>query len=83
MPYGQPWQRANRTGVNRLSNIGIVLGIISFIFLPIILGPAGLIVSGMARSRGESRANIGLVVSALGLVCGLIFSAVAHHAVYG
>ncbi len=83
MPYGQPWRQMNRTGTNRYSNIGIVLGIISFILLPIILGPAGLIVSGVARSRGESRANIGLVVSGLGLVCGIILSLLAHHAVYG
>jgi hypothetical protein len=82
MPYGQPWQQANRSGTNRYSTIGIILGIISFFFLPIIFGPAGLIVSAMGRSRGERRANVALVVSALGLVFGVILGVLAFHEVY-
>jgi hypothetical protein len=82
MPYGQPWQQTSRSGANRYSTIGIVLGIISFFFVPIIFGPAGLILSAMGRSRGERRANLGLVVSALGLIFGVIFSVLAFHRVY-
>jgi zinc-ribbon domain len=83
-PYGQPWQPAGyRSASNRYSTIGIVCGVLSFFLVPIIFGPAGLILSGIGRSKGESRANIGLVVSAVGLVCGVILSVVAFHAVYG
>ena len=82
MPYGQPWRQMNRTGTNRYSNIGIVLGIISFILLPIILGPAGLIVSGR-RPRGQTGPISASSSRALGLVCGIILSLLAHHAVYG
>jgi uncharacterized protein YacL len=57
---------------NTLSIIGIVCGAIAFLFLPIILGPAGLILGAVARSRNERLANVALIVSALGLVVGLI-----------
>jgi zinc-ribbon domain len=84
VPYGQPWQPAGyRSASNRYSTIGIVCGVLSFFLVPIIFGPAGLILSGIGRSKGESRANIGLVVSAVGLVCGVILGVVAFHAVYG
>jgi hypothetical protein len=70
--YGQPLGFSQQRPGNGLSIAGIVCGAIAFLFLPIILGPAGLILGGIAKSRGEPKANIALVVSGLGLVGGLI-----------
>lgn len=51
---------------------GIICGAIAFLFLPIVLGPVGLILGAIGKSKGEEKAVIALVVSALGLVIGMI-----------
>lgn len=58
---------------NGYSTAGIIMGAIAFLFLPIILGPAGLIMGAIAMSKHEPRAVIALVVSGAGLVIGMIF----------
>ena len=64
-----------RTAGNGLSTAGIILGAIAFLVFPIIFGPAGLICGAVAKSRGEERAVIAMVVSACGLVIGMIIGA--------
>lgn len=72
-PHGAP--RPATTG-NVLSIIAIVLGVISLLFLPIFFGVAGLILAIVAKTvRHERLAVIAIVVSAVGLVGGMILGA--------
>lgn len=59
------------TAGNGFSTAGIILGAIAFLLLPILFGPAGLILGAVGKSRGESKAVVAMVVSALGLVVGM------------
>ena len=56
---------------NTFSIIGIVAGVLALV-LPIVFGPAGLILGVMARTRNERRANLALVVAAVGMFVGLV-----------
>lgn len=60
---------------NGLSTVGIILGVIAFIFFPIVFGPAGLICGAIAKSKGEPKAGVAMAVSAAGLVVGMILGA--------
>lgn len=62
---------------NGYSTAGIILGAIAFLFFPIICGPAGLILGGIAMSKGESRAVVALIVAGAGTVVGFILGAFA------
>ena len=53
------------------STVGIICGAIAFLILPIVFGPAGLIFGAVAKSKGEEKATVALVVSGLGLVIGM------------
>lgn len=75
--YGGPGAVSQQS--NGLAIAGIICGAISFLFLPIILGPAGLILGGIARSRGQRLANAALIVSGIGLVVGLILGYIAFR----
>jgi hypothetical protein len=63
------------TAGNGFSTAGIILGVISFLFFPIIFGPAGLILGAVGKSKGESKAVTAMVVSGIGLVAGMIIGA--------
>ncbi|ROQ59591.1 DDE superfamily endonuclease [Streptomyces sp. 840.1] len=72
-PHGAP--RPATTG-NVLSIIAIVLGVISLLFLPIVFGVVGLVLAIVAKTvRHERLAVIAIVVSAVGLVGGMILGA--------
>ena len=75
--YGYPAPATRPAGGNGYSTAGIILGSVAFLFFPIICGPVGLVMGGIAKSRGESRADTALIVSGLGLVVGLILGIVA------
>jgi hypothetical protein len=60
---------------NGYSTTAIILGSIAFILFPPILGGTGLILAAIGKSKGESRAVVGMVVSALGLVLGTCLGA--------
>lgn len=66
-----PSQRAG----SGFSTGAIICGAIAFLFLPIILGPIGLILAAVAKSKGERNANIGFLVAGLGTVVGMILGA--------
>ncbi|MEU6835141.1 hypothetical protein ABZ941_07695 [Streptomyces rubiginosohelvolus] len=62
---------------NVFSIIAIVLGVIGFIFLPIVFALGGLIMAIIAKTvRHERLATIAIVVSAIGLVGGMVLGAI-------
>ncbi len=81
MPYGAPYagQYPQKPG-NAFSIAAIVLGAIAFLFFPIVLGPAGLILGAVAKSKGEPKATFAMVLAALGTVGGMVLGFVAFSA---
>ena len=77
--YGTPTTTASSSG-RTLGILSIVFGAIAFLFLPIVLGPAGIVCGALSMRRGERLGKIGLAVSIAGLVIGLILGAVAFNA---
>jgi hypothetical protein len=58
-----------------LAIAGIVSGAISFLVIPILFGPLGVLLGILGLARGERRlGTIAIVVSVLGLVVGFILS---------
>lgn len=75
-PNGQgPSDVAPKRSGREFSNAGIVCGALAFLLLPIVFGPAGLILGAVAKSKGDERAVVAMTVSALGLVVGMIIGA--------
>ncbi|KOX19869.1 MULTISPECIES: hypothetical protein [unclassified Streptomyces] len=73
-------QSRGATG-NVLSIIAIVLGVISLLFFPIVFGVVALVLAVIAKFvRHERLATVALVVSAAGLVGGMILGAVVASA---
>ena len=68
---------------NTFSIIAFVLGGISFLFLPVVLGPAAIIVAVVAKNKKEKLANIALAVGILGTVMGMILGAIIGSAMSG
>lgn len=68
---------------NTFSIIAIVLGGISFLILPIVLGPAAIILAVIAKNKKENLANVALAVGILGTVLGMIIGAIVGAAVFG
>jgi len=66
---------------NGYSTAGIILGAIAFLFFPIVLGPIGLIMGAVGKSRGEDKAVVAMVVSACGLVVGMILGIIVFDSV--
>jgi hypothetical protein len=58
---------------NGLSIAGIVCGVIAVFILPIVLGPAGIIMSAVALGRKEPLAGVALAVSVVGMLLGFVF----------
>lgn len=71
-PTGQQRASANNT----LSIVAIVLGVVALIFLPIVFGVIGLVLAIIAKAvRHERLSTVAIVVSAVGLVGGMILGA--------
>lgn len=73
--YAQQQPPAKASG-NTFSILGIVFGGIAFLFLPVILGPAGLVLAIIGKKKNESLAVIAIVVAALGTVLGMLLGAI-------
>ncbi|PSM44689.1 hypothetical protein C6Y14_00645 [Streptomyces dioscori] len=72
-PHGAP--KGTATG-NVLSIIAMVLGVISLIFFPIVFGVIGVILAIIAKTvRHERLAVPALVISAVGLIGGMVLGA--------
>ena len=74
---------ANTNENKTFSILGIVFGGVALIFLPIILGPVGIILSVVGKTKGEKLANIALTVSILGTLVGMFIGAVVGAAFFG
>ena len=61
-----------QTTGNTLSIIGIVCGVLAVLILPIVFGPAGLVLGFIGRSKGERLSTIAIIVAAVGMVLGLV-----------
>jgi hypothetical protein len=68
---------------NTFSIIAIVLGAIGFILLPIVLGPAAIILAVIAKTKKEKLANVALAVGILGTVIGMILGAIIGATFFG
>lgn len=66
---------AKKSEKNTYSIIAIVLGGIAFLLLPPFLGGAGVILAIIGKSKNEKLWSIGLIVSIVGGVVGMIFGA--------
>jgi hypothetical protein len=66
----------HRTVGNGFSITAIVLGCIALLIVPIITGPAAIVFGGVAKSRGESRSTLALVIAIAGTVIGMIVGAI-------
>ena len=74
-PSYSPEDRPARGRGRNLAIAGIVCGAVSFVVLPILLGPLGIVLGILGLTRGERRlGTIAVVVSVLGLVVGFILS---------
>ena len=60
---------------NTFSIIAIVLGGLAFLFFPPFLGGAGVILAVIGKTKNEKMWGIGLAVSIVGAVVGMIFGA--------
>lgn len=70
---------ARATG-NTLSIIGIVCGVVAIIILPIVFGPAGLVLGFIARSKGERLSTVAIIVAAVGMVLGFLLGYLVWNA---
>ena len=66
---------AKKSEKNTYSIIAIVLGGIAFLLLPPFLGGAGVILAIIGKSKNEKLWSIGLIVSIVGGVVGMILGA--------
>ena len=74
-PFYLPEDRATRGRGRNLAIAGIVSGAVSFLVIPILFGPLGVLLGILGLARGERRlGTIAIVVSVLGLVVGFILS---------
>ena len=68
--WGPPPAGAPPVPENKFSTWAIVLGCIALLVLPIVLGPAALVLAGIALSKKEPRGTVAMVVAVLGTVGG-------------
>lgn len=74
-PYYSPEDRPARRRGRNLAIAGIVSRAVSFLVIPILFGPLGVLLGILGLARGERRlGTIAIVVSVLGLVVGFILS---------
>ena len=67
---------------NGFSNAAIALGAISFLFLPVVFGPIGIVLAVVGKSKNEPKAMIGLTVSIVGTVMGFIIGYIVASSYY-
>jgi hypothetical protein len=68
---------------NGLSTAAIVLGVVGFLFLPIVFGTAGVVLGFVAKSKKEPMANVAITVGIISLVGGMILGAIVGAATLG
>ena len=72
---------SEQSSSNTFSILAMVLGGLALLVLPIVLGPAAIILGVIALTKKEKLAPVGLTVGILGLVVGMIIGAIVGMAV--
>ena len=67
---------------NTFSIIAMVLGGISLLFLPIILGPIAIVLSIVAKNKKEKLATVALSIAIVGTVLGMVIGAIVGAAMF-
>ena len=60
-----------------LANAAILLGVVALLFLPIVLGPIGIILGAISNRKGSDRGLIAVVVATVGTVAGMLLGILA------
>jgi hypothetical protein len=68
---------------NTFSILAIVLGGVSLLVLPILLGPAAIILGVVGLVKKERLAPIGITVGVLGMLVGMFLGALVATAFFG
>jgi hypothetical protein len=76
------FQPSSQSG-STFSIIAIILGGVGFLILPILLGPAAIILAVIAKTKKEKLANVALTVGILGTVMGMILGAIIGVTFWG
>ncbi|MFY7862717.1 MAG: hypothetical protein ACOVN6_02150 [Rhodoluna sp.] len=74
---------SEKSSSNTFSILAIVLGGLALLVLPIVFGPAAIILGVIGITKKEKLAPIGLTVGILGMVVGVFIGAVIGMAVLG
>ena len=74
---------SEKSSSNTFSILAIVLGGLALLVLPIVFGPAAIILGVIGITKKEKLAPIGLTVGILGMVVGIFIGAVIGMAVLG
>jgi hypothetical protein len=72
---------SEQSSSNTFSILAMVLGGLALLVLPIVFGPAAIILGVIALTKKEKLAPVGLTVGILGLVVGMIIGALVGMAV--
>jgi hypothetical protein len=74
---------SEKSSSNTFSILAIVLGGLALLVLPIVFGPAAIILGVIGITKKEKLAPIGLTVGILGMVVGMFIGALSTMAVLG
>jgi hypothetical protein len=74
---------SNTNQSNTFSILAIVLGAVAALILPILLGPAAIILGVVGLVKKERLAPIGLTVGILGMLLGFFLGAIVAAAMFG
>lgn len=74
---------SEKSSSNTFSILAIVLGGLALLVLPIVFGPAAIILGVIGITKKEKLAPIGLTVGILGMVVGIFIGALTAMAVLG
>jgi hypothetical protein len=74
---------SEKSSSNTFSILAIVLGGLALLVLPIVFGPAAIILGVIGITKKEKLAPIGLTVGILGMVVGMFIGALIGMAVFG
>jgi hypothetical protein len=73
---------SEKSSSNTFSILAIVLGGLALLVLPIVFGPAAIILGVIGITKKEKLAPIGLTVGILGMVVGIFIGALVGMAVF-
>ena len=74
---------SNTNQSNTFSILAIVLGAVAVLIVPILLGPAAIILGVVGLVKKERLAPIGLTVGILGMLLGFFLGAIFAAAMFG